>query len=62
MKEMKCLDCEKTFKAETSDEMLKILMPHYMSEHAEIMKGNTDESKKAWMERFGKEWEEAEEK
>ena len=43
---MKCLDCEKTFKAETSDEMLKIMHPHYMSDHKDITEKGTEEDKK----------------
>ena len=63
MKQMKCLDCDKTFQAETSDEMLQTMMPHYMSDHKEMMeKGGSDEEKKAWFARFHKEWEKAEEK
>ena len=61
MKELKCLDCEKTFKAETSNEMIQTMMPHYVSDHAEMMKSGTEEDKKLWFEKFNKEWEEAEE-
>ena len=61
MKEMKCLDCEKTFKAETSEEMMKTMMTHYMSDHKDIMEQGTEETKKVWMEKFNKDWEEAKE-
>ena len=61
MKKLKCLDCEKTFKAQTSKDMLNQMHPHYMSEHQEIIKDGTDEKKKAWMEKFNKDWENAEE-
>ena len=61
MRKFKCLDCDKTFESETSKEMLNILYPHYMSEHQDVMKGGTDEKMKAWMEKFNKNWEEAEE-
>lgn len=61
MKEMKCLDCEERFKAESSEEMMKTMMPHYMSDHKEIMAAGTDEKKKAWMEKFNKDWEATEE-
>jgi hypothetical protein len=61
MKEMKCLDCDQTFKAETPDEMMKVMMPHYMSVHSEMMKGQNEETKKEWMKRFNKDWEDAEE-
>jgi len=62
MKEMKCPDCEKTFEAETSDEMMKAMMPHYMSDHKEIMEAGTEESKEAWMKKFHEDWKEAKEK
>ena len=48
MKEMKCLDCEKTFKANSSEEMMNEMMPHYMEDHAEMMKSGTEEDKKIW--------------
>lgn len=57
MKQMKCLDCEKTFKAETPDEMMKTMMPHYMEDHKEIMEKGTEESKAEWMKKFNEEWE-----
>tara|TARA_Y100000310_G_scaffold297004_1_gene329696 strand:+ start:970 stop:1143 length:174 start_codon:yes stop_codon:yes gene_type:complete len=53
---MKCLDCEETFKAETPEEMMKAMMPHYMEKHKEIMEAGTEESKKEWMEKFHKIW------
>jgi hypothetical protein len=61
MKEMKCLDCEEKFKAETPDEMMKAMMPHYMSNHAEMMAQGSKETKEEWMKRFNKEWEEVKE-
>ena len=61
MKEMKCLDCDNTFKANSSDEMMKVMMPHYMSDHKDIMESGTEEKKKVWMEKFHKDWEEAKE-
>jgi len=57
MKKLKCLDCEEVFEAETSEAMLKTMMPHYMEKHKEIMAAGTDESKKVWMEKFNKDWE-----
>ena len=61
MKEMKCLDCEKKFKAESSDGMMQAMMPHYKEDHAEMMASGTEESRKEWFERFGQEWEGASE-
>lgn len=61
MKEMKCLDCEKTFTANSSEEMMKTMMPHYKEDHAEMMAKGTEETKKVWMEKFNEDWEKAEE-
>lgn len=56
MKEINCLDCDELFKAETSDEMLKTLLPHYMTVHKDIMSNLTDEIKEDWMKRFHEKW------
>jgi len=61
MKEIKCLDCEETFKAESSDDAMQQMMPHYKSEHAEMMEKGTEEDRKVWFEKFNKDWEEAKE-
>ncbi|MAG91561.1 hypothetical protein CMO83_02695 [Candidatus Woesearchaeota archaeon] len=62
MKKFKCPDCDEVFESETSEEMLNLLQPHYMSKHADIMKNGTEEKQKAWMEKFYKDWEGAKEK
>ena len=61
MKKIKCLDCDKEFVAETSEEALNQMHPHYMEEHKEEMSGGTEEKRKAWFEDFNKSWESAEE-
>ena len=61
MKKFTCYDCEKTFEAQTSKDMLNLLYPHYMSEHKDIIAGADESQKNAWMEKFNKDWEEAEE-
>lgn len=58
---MKCLDCEKKFKAKSSEEMMQTMMPHYPEDHAEIMAQGSEESQKVWFARFNKEWEGASE-
>lgn len=58
---MKCLDCDEKFRAESSDEMLQKMMPHYMEKHSEMMKNGSEESKKEWFERFALDWDNAEE-
>ena len=57
MKKFKCPDCEEVFEAETSKAMLDTMMPHYMAKHKEMMAGGNDDEKKAWMEKFNKDWE-----
>ncbi len=61
MKKMKCLDCNEMFEAETPDEMMNTMMPHYMKKHTDMMKGQNQETKKEWMQRFHKDWKAAKE-
>jgi uncharacterized protein with PIN domain len=61
MKKIKCLDCEKVFEAETEEEAMQKMHPHYMEDHKDVMAEGTEEKKKAWMEKFYKNWEEAKE-
>ncbi len=56
MKTLKCDLCDHEETAETFEQWMKALMPHYMQAHAEVMKGKaglSDEEKKAeqqkWM-------------
>ena len=58
---MKCPDCEKTFKGETAKEVMTAIHPHYMSEHEDVIKNANEEQKKAWMEKFNKDFDEKEE-
>jgi hypothetical protein len=60
MKKMKCLDCEDTFEAESEDEMMQKMHPHYMEKHKDIMEAGTEEKKEVWMKKFHEEWEKAE--
>lgn len=61
MKKILCLDCDMEFTADTAEEAMTNMLPHYKEVHAEIMAAGTEETKKAWMETFHKNWEEAEE-
>lgn len=61
MKKIKCYDCETEFQAETREEILGQLYDHYMKDHKEIITGASEDEKKAWMERFEKDWSSAEE-
>ena len=60
-KEIKCYDCEARFQAETREEILASLYDHYMKDHKEIIAGASEDEKKAWMEKFEKDWSEAKE-
>jgi len=61
MKEIKCLDCNETFKGNSPEEVMKAMMPHYMSDHKDVMANGTEESKAVWMKKFSEDWEAAEE-
>ncbi len=61
MKKIKCPDCDKEFSAETEKEVLDKIHPHYMDAHKDIMKDGTEAKRNIWMERFHKDWENAEE-
>jgi len=61
MKKIPCYDCKEEFRAETSKEVLNQMHAHYMSEHKDIITGATEEEKKAWMDVFNADWEEASE-
>lgn len=51
MKTLKCDLCDATAQGETFEEWMTALRPHYMAEHAEVMKnsGHTEEDMKKWM-------------
>ena len=57
MKKIKCYDCEEIFEADTSEEVLEKMYPHYMQEHREIIEGASEEEKTAWMKKFNADWE-----
>jgi len=52
MKTITCYDCDTTFSADTADEILQQMYPHYMEIHNEIITSVDEAGKKAWMERF----------
>jgi len=56
MKKIKCYDCEEVFEAETREEILQTLYTHYMKEHTDTISKAGQEEKKAWMEKFEKDW------
>ncbi len=52
MKLLSCDLCDEAFAADTFEEWMQLVMPHYMAEHAEVMQSNKDKSKEeqeAWM-------------
>lgn len=61
MKKISCQNCEVTFESETREDILSQLYDHYMKEHTEIITTVNAEGKKAWMEKFEKDWSTAEE-
>jgi len=53
MVRMACIDCGQAhFEADTLREMLTLMMPHYFDAHQDIMSGQADEDREAWMGRF----------
>ena len=56
MKTVQCQHCEGTFHAVTREEILKTLYAHYTEAHPDVIPNASDEEKKAWMERFEKQW------
>ena len=56
MKKIKCYDCDESFEAETKEDILNSLYKHYMEKHQEIITKASGEEKKAWMEKFEKDW------
>jgi len=56
MKTIHCQHCEADFAAETKEEMLGILYDHYMKDHRKIITSVDETEKKAWMERFEADW------
>lgn len=59
MKKITCLDCDREFTAETKDDAMKAMHPHYMEDHKDVMAAGNEEKKKEWFERFEREWEAA---
>lgn len=58
---MQCLDCEEIFQAETQEDMMQEMMPHYKEVHAEMMNSGTEEKRMIWMSQFQDAWDNAEE-
>ena len=56
MKKFKCYDCDEVLEANTREEVLNALYAHYMEKHKEVITGASKEEKKAWMEKFEKDW------
>ena len=56
MKAFTCYDCEEAFQAASREEILGLLYEHYMKEHRGIITSARSAEKKAWMERFEKDW------
>ncbi len=62
MKRLECDVCDVTFEAEDFEGWFKQMMPHYMADHANIMKQNEGKSKEdgeKWMAEAKKRFEEA---
>ena len=60
MKKITCLDCDEQFEGESKEAVMQAMMPHYMSDHKDVMEAGNEEKKKAWFEELNRRWEEAE--
>lgn len=52
MKILSCDLCDAEFSAETFQEWMQLMMPHYMSVHADVMEANKNKTKEdgaKWM-------------
>lgn len=61
MKTITCLDCQEQFQGETKEEIMNAMMPHYMSEHKDVMEAGNEEKKKEWFAEFERRFNEASE-
>lgn len=50
MKRLSCDLCDEIFEAETFEEWLQLLMPHYMNAHSDFMEASKNKPKEAQME------------
>lgn len=56
MKTITCYHCAKTFTAAEPNEILTLMLPHYMKMHADVMASNSESDKDAWMKNFHRDW------
>ena len=61
MKTITCLDCEQQFSGDTPEEVMEAMMPHYLTDHADIMDAGTEELRDGWFVEFNRRWDAAEE-
>lgn len=61
MKKITCIDCDQQFGGETREGVMQAMMPHYMSDHKDVMAQANEEKKKVWFAELDKRWNEAEE-
>lgn len=59
MKTITCIDCEEQFSGHTPEEVQMAMLPHYKSNHTEIIGNANEEAKKVWFAEFNRRWEQA---
>lgn len=54
----KCIDCDVILEinAESAEEAMREMMPHYMESHKDMMDGHGTESREDWIKRFTDAW------
>jgi hypothetical protein len=60
MKKFLCYECKHEFFSPSRDDMLEQLYAHFMAEHREVITSADRSQKQAFMDRFEKDWSEAE--
>jgi len=56
MKKILCFECDTAYESDTRQAMLSALYSHYIQAHKSVIMKASVSQKKAWLERFEKEW------
>jgi hypothetical protein len=59
MKKITCLDCEQQFAGETPEEVMELMMMHYMANHHDLLDVEAEEPREGWFMEFNQRWDAA---
>ena len=48
MKTITCLDCDQRFSGETAEHVMEAMMPHYMTQHPDLMNESAEGLRDGW--------------